>query len=195
MHTVQCNEYLFIYFSNHPARTNRFSQLRSVRCCTASIDRSIELQATGVGPFHPSFRHSPTLPTSRPSTLYSFLCFLPSVTLYITYNIYIYILLSRSSSEGRAIRIPFPSNYNSSPFQSDGSRCAHLCRQERIISFLFEDEANGHVSIRGEWLIGGFPLSFSSGSCSRCCARVFSFLSFFPSIVFQSIFVYSSFDF
>lgn len=190
MHTVQCNEYLFIYFSNHPARTNRFSQLRSVRCCTASIDRSIELQATGVGPFHPSFRHSPTLPTSRPSTLYSFLCFLPSVTLYITYNIYIYILLSRSSGEGRAIRIPFPSNYNSSPFQSGGSRCAHLCRQERIISFLFEDEANGHVSIRGEWLIGGFPLSFSSGSCSRCCARVFSFLSFF-----QSIFVYSSFDF
>lgn len=96
MHTVQCNEYLFIYFSNHPARTNRFSQLRSVRCCTASIDRSIELQATGVGPFHPSFRHSPTLPTSRPSTLYSFLCFLPSVTLYITYNIYIYIYLTLS---------------------------------------------------------------------------------------------------
>lgn len=96
----------FIYFSNH--RTNRFSQLPVrfdvVPRLLIEAQRSIELQATGVGPFHPSFRHSPTLPASRPSTLYSFLCFLPSVTLYITYNIYIYIYLTLSfhrSGEGR----------------------------------------------------------------------------------------------
>lgn len=60
--------------------------------------RSIELQASGVGPFHPSFRHSPTRSVVSfplypllglvPST-YSFLCFLP-----FCYALYIYIYIS-----------------------------------------------------------------------------------------------------
>lgn len=109
--------------------------------------RSIELQASGVGPFHPSFRHSPTRSVVSfplypllglvPST-YSFLCFLPFC--YALY-IYIYILPSRSVAVARAALSEF--HFRPITIHPHFKAAVHAAlifaarlRRKRIISFL-----------------------------------------------------------
>lgn len=111
--------------------------------------RSIELQATGVdvplAPCHSVILSPAGLPrvplsSSRPTLpylLYSFLCLLKSVGPSLSHTTPAPPPWTRGRVKGRTIRIPFPSNYNSSPFQSSShaafiSRaCARAARQKQ----------------------------------------------------------------